>query len=340
MKFLIESHIPYIKGLIEPFAEVQYLEPEEFTPQTVADADAIIIRTRTTCNANLLDNSKCQFIGTATIGTDHIDLQYCRDKGIKVCNAAGCNAPAVAQYVLATIAHFLDADKSASPADITIGIVGVGHVGSIVERFAKECGFKTLLCDPPRAIAEGNGKFVDLNQIAQQADIITFHTPLTKHGEHKTMHLCDQDFLNRLAKCKLMINSARGAVISNNDLAEYLKHSNLAVAIDCWEGEPELNPELLKKAFVATPHIAGYSAEGKMRATAMIIKQINKHFNWNITPQAVNCITPTKGANNVTLQRIAESYNPLDDTIALKNSPETFESQRNHYNLRHEVESR
>ncbi|MBS7375261.1 MAG: 4-phosphoerythronate dehydrogenase, partial [Muribaculaceae bacterium] len=145
MKILIESHIPFIKGLLEPVAQVEYLEPEEFTPQSVACADALVIRTRTVCNEALLAGSRVQFIGTATIGTDHIDLEYCRNHGITVCNAAGCNAPAVAQYVLATIGHFMQQQGIASPTELTLGIVGVGHVGSIVERFARECGFKVLL---------------------------------------------------------------------------------------------------------------------------------------------------------------------------------------------------
>ncbi|MGN0214124.1 MAG: 4-phosphoerythronate dehydrogenase [Muribaculaceae bacterium] len=340
MKVLVESHIPYIKGLIEPYAEVQYLEPEQFTAQSVSQADALIIRTRTRCNNTLLDGSRCQFIGTATIGTDHIDLAYCRNRGITVCNAPGCNAPAVAQYVLSTVARHISATGEALPQKLTLGVVGVGHVGSIVARFAKECGFRVLLCDPPRALNEGPQQFVSLQQIAAEANIITFHTPLTTNGEHPTHHICNEQFLNQLKHCSLLINSARGPVFDTEALVRHLRiNPRLQVAIDCWEGEPNINAELLQRAFVATPHIAGYSAEGKTRGTAMVIDQLNAHFGWHIQPKAVDPKTPTAGAANVTLQRIAESYNPLVDTQRLRTAPSDFEAQRNHYDLRHEVES-
>ena len=341
MKVLVESHIPYIKGLIEPYAEVHYLEPDEFTAASVADADALLIRTRTRCNSALLDGSRCQFIGTATIGTDHIDLDYCRSRGIAVHNAPGCNAPAVAQYVLATVAQHMAHIGAAMPQQLTLGVVGVGHVGSIVARFASECGFRVLLCDPPRASRESDGhNFVSLSQIAAEADIITFHTPLTSDGEHPTHHMVNEHFLAELKQCSLLINSARGPVVNTSHLLEHLRlNPQLQVAIDCWEGEPNINPELLQRAFVATPHIAGYSAEGKTRGTAMVIEQLNAHFGWNIQAKQVDASTPTGGAANVTLSRIADSYNPLDDTRRLRNAPHEFEAQRNHYALRHEVES-
>lgn len=340
MKILIESHIPFIKGLLEPVAQVEYLEPEQFTSQSVADADALIIRTRTVCNEALLAGSRVQFIGTATIGTDHIDLDYCHRQGITVCNAAGCNAPAVAQYVLSTIGHFMQHQGITSPDQLTLGIVGVGHVGSIVERFARECGFKVLLCDPPRAEAEGSQQFVDIRTIASNADIITFHTPLTRSGANATFHLCNKELLSSMNHCQLLINSARGAVVDNLHLAMHLEtHTMPSIAIDCWEGEPNIRPDLLERAFVATPHIAGYSAEGKKRGTAMIIEQMNRHFGWDIKPEAVDTCTPTRGASNVTLQRIMASYDPALDTQTLKSAPHTFETLRNHYPLRHEVEN-
>lgn len=340
MKVIIESHIPYIKGLLEEVAQVEYLEPEEITKPRVAQADALIVRTRTHCNEQLLAGSKCQFIGTATIGTDHIDLDYCHSAGIKVCNAAGCNAPAVAQYVLACIGHWLKTQPPTTrDSQLTLGIVGVGHVGKIVERFAQESGLKVLLNDPPRALAEGTEKFVGLDVIAKECDIITFHTPLTKNGEFATHHLCDNNFLRSLAKCKLLINSSRGAVVDNQALAQHLTTHNLSVAIDCWENEPTLNPTLLSQALIATPHIAGYSQEGKKRGTAMIIEQLNEYFGWNITPPEISPITPTAGATGVTLERITQSYNPLIDTALLKASPAEFERLRNFYALRGEVHS-
>lgn len=340
MKVLIESHIPYIKGLLEPYAQIEYLEPEQFTAQSVKDADALIIRTRTRCNEQLLQGSRCQFIGTATIGTDHIDLDYCRHNGIDVRNAAGCNAPAVAQYVLASVWQYMQSYYITQPGNLTIGIVGVGHVGSIVARFAQECGFQVLQCDPLRAQHEKSNVFCELSQLAEEADIITFHTPLTREGDYATYHICDEHFLGSLRKCKFLINSARGPIVQSEALVKYLRNNDMQVAIDCWENEPNINSELLQRAFIATPHIAGYSAEGKMRGTSMIIQQLNEVFGWDAKPLSVNASTPTKGAVNVTLERIATSYNPLTDTIALKSHPDKFEDLRNHYNLRHEVESR
>ena len=340
MKIVIESHIPYIQGLLEPYAQVCYLETDQITAEALRDAQVLITRTRTKCNEALLRHSAIQMIATATIGTDHIDLDYCRSRGIAVHNAPGCNAPAVAQYVLATVAQHMAHIGTTHTQALTLGVVGVGHVGSIVARFASECGFRVLLCDPPRALRENSQQFVSLSQIAAEANIITFHTPLTSDGEHPTHHMVNGHFLAELKQCSLLINSARGPVVNTSHLLEHLRlNPQLQVAIDCWEGEPNINPTLLQRAFVATPHIAGYSAEGKTRGTAMVIEQLNAHFGWNIQAKPVDACTPTGGAANVTLSRIAASYNPLDDTRRLRNAPHEFEAQRNHYALRHEVES-
>jgi erythronate-4-phosphate dehydrogenase len=338
MKIIIENHIPFIKGLLEPMAEVSYLAADEITAEAARDADILLVRTRTKCNENLLAGSKCKFIGTATIGTDHIDLNYCSKHGITVRNAPGCNAPAVAQYVISSIGNWMKLHGLTDCTALTVGVVGVGHVGSIVARWAKEIGFKVMLNDPPRQKAEGNDGFSSLTEIAKQADIITFHTPLTKDGEYRTWHMCDKNFMTSLQHCGLLINCARGGITDTDALLSALKaDASLDTAIDCWENEPRINSNLLERSFIATPHIAGYSAEGKMRATSMMIEEINRNFGWNITPQKV--LTPLKGANNVTLRRVMKSYNPLDDTSRLKASPDSFEQQRNGYSLRHEVEN-
>jgi len=158
MKIVIEKNIPFIKGLLEPWAEISYLAPEEITPQNMADADALITRTRTRCNRELLEGSRCRFIATATIGTDHIDLDYCKEAGITVANAPGCNAPAVAQYVFASIAEVMKRqDDLRTPEELTLGVVGVGNVGRVIARWGRILGMKVLCCDPPRAEAEGAG---------------------------------------------------------------------------------------------------------------------------------------------------------------------------------------
>ncbi|MBR5101899.1 MAG: erythronate-4-phosphate dehydrogenase, partial [Muribaculaceae bacterium] len=253
MNIVIESHVPYIAGVLEPWANVTYAPI--ITHDVAMDADVLIARTRTRCDARLLNATPVKWIGTATIGTDHIDLDYCQTHGIEVVNAPGCNAPAVAQWVMASIGQWMRYKGEAMQQGLTIGVVGVGHVGSIVARWARQLGFNVLECDPPRARREG-GEFVDINTIARDSDIITFHTPLNMTGEDCTLHLCDSELLAQ-TNAKLIINAARGAVCDNGALLSW--HGD--VALDCWENEPKISRELLDKAFVATPHIAGYSLQ-------------------------------------------------------------------------------
>lgn len=338
MLILIESHIPYIKGLLESVASVRYLEPEAFTPEAVAQADALVVRTRTRCDAALLDGSRVRHIATATIGTDHINLDYCRTHGITVSNAAGCNAPAVAQYVLASIATMMRRHGSLQPRDICLGVVGVGHVGSIVARFAEQCGMRVLRCDPPRQQAGHPGPFHSLDTIAKSCNVITFHTPLTRDGDCPTWHLCDARFLQSLRQPLMLVNSARGPVMDTGQVLAYASaHPETALAIDCWEGEPDINRQLMRRALIATPHIAGYSAQGKTRATAMAVEALCRHYGWHISVPQVPATMPAAGARNVSLSKIAASYDPAADTAALKAAPDAFERLRNTYRLRDEV---
>lgn len=338
MKIIIEANIPFIKDILEPVAQVEYLSSDKIAPETVKDADALLVRTRTECNEHLLKNSKCQFIGTATIGTDHIDKAFCESAGIRVHSAPGCNAPAVAQYVISAIGYNIQNHiiPHYSLHSLTIGIVGVGNVGSIVARWAESLGMKVLLNDPPKKRATGDNKYVSLDIIKEQADIITFHTPLTKTGIDKTFYLCNDDFINSTARKPFIINSARGAIADNNALLKALTDKKISgLAIDCWENEPDINNDLLNKAIITTPHIAGYSLEGKMRATSMILEELKNHFNLDIDIPVIN--KPATGSEDITLQDVMESYNPILDSDNLKNSPEKFEYLRNTYNYRKEV---
>lgn len=341
MKIVADSKIPFLKGLLEPVAqEVLYVPGSDITNEVLRDAQVLLTRTRTRCDRHLLQGTAVKFIGTATIGTDHIDLDYCSHNGITVVNAPGCNAPAVAQWVHSTILQWLSAQPAPLDHPLTLGIVGVGHVGSIVARWAHQLGYRVLLNDPPleeqatdtnSELLTLKSKLIDISTLHCKCDIITFHTPLTRDGDYPTWHLCDEAFLNGLQRCRLIINAARGAVCDNEALLRWQGD----IALDCWEGEPNINRELLEKAFVATPHIAGYSLQGKQRGTSMIIEALNRHFGWNITP--VQASTPLKGAENVTPQTIIDSYNPLIDTAHLKSAPTTFESLRNNYPLRNEL---
>ena len=332
MIVVIDNHIPHIQGLIEPYAQVRYSEPDAITREAVMDADVLIVRTRTRCNASLLDGSRVRFIGSATIGTDHIDLAYCASRGITVRNAPGCNAPAVAQWVFCSINAWMRHRGIPNPDGLTLGIVGVGHIGSIVARWARQLGFTVLLNDPPRENMGGSRDdiFSPLDELQQRCDILTFHTPLTRNGQWPTWHLCDKAFLDGLARCSLIMNAARGPIADNAALLNW--HGD--VALDCWEGEPSISPALLDKAVVATPHIAGYSQQGKQRGSAMMLEALNQHFGWDIPIPVIEA--PATGAAQVTLDGIAASYDILADTASLKAALQDFESLRNHYPLRNE----
>lgn len=330
IRVIIEGKIPFVPSRLGEIARVSFLPPEDFTPEAVADADALVVRTRTRIGPGLLAGSRVRFVATATIGMDHIDLPWCRSRGITVTNAPGCNAPGVAQYVLASI---MEQGFVPGP-DVTLGIVGVGHVGRIVERWARALGFSLLLCDPPRAGREGGEGFVDLDEIGRRADIVTLHTPLTLTGPDTTMHLIDEKFLSRCARRPLIINAARGPVVDTVALCRAIDLGSVRrPVIDCWEGEPEISGELLARAAVATPHIAGYSLEGKMRATRMALDSLTDFFGLEALPPMDADLSV---ASAPSAEAIARSYSPSVDTARLKASPGSFEDLRNNYSYRRE----
>lgn len=332
IRLIIENKVPYVKGLLDDYATVRYLAPEDITPKAVREVDGMIIRTRTECNEELLAKSECKIIATATIGTDHIDKEYCDRRGITVVNAPGCNAAAVAQHVFASLLHTINRPLSG----YTIGIVGVGHVGIIVARWAEGLEMKVMLCDPLRKAAEGGDLWCDLADIAREADIITFHTPLTTEGEHATFHLADEAFFNSLKRSPIIINTARGAVVDTLALNN-AKDAGLTgpLIIDCWEGEPTIDTGLLSRASIATPHIAGYSKEGKIRASQVALDAMSTFF---MMPRVeVKEPLPPAPARYVSTAGILASYDPTPTSEALKAAPGDFETLRNSYVLRHEV---
>lgn len=332
MRIVIEDKIPAIKGIFEPFADVVYLPATEISHENLKESDALITRTRPYLGASLLEGTKLKIIATATIGTDHIDIDYCKKTGIKVTNAPGCNAPAVAQWVFASIFSIIG-DKYTG--NQTIGIVGVGNVGKIVSKWAKDLGFNVLENDPPRALNEPNKEFYTLHEIAREADIITFHTPLITDGLFPTDHLADSDFFNSLGRKPVLLNASRGQVVDTTALIEALDTGLVStVAIDCWEWEPKISLVLLDKATIATPHIAGYSKEGKLRATATAVKAVSDELGIPVTPSFnIPLFNPER---KISKDIIMQSYNPFIDTLALKENPELFETLRNEYVLRRE----
>ena len=336
LKVIVERNVPFLDALAG-LADVSYLPYPEITPDAVRDADALIVRTRNRCDAALLEGSRVSFIATATIGTDHIDLPWCASAGIEVANAPGSNAPGVAQYVFSSLMRVINRPLR----QYRIGIVGVGHVGSIVERWARAIGMEVMLCGPPRQQTEGGAHWHTLDELARHADIITFHTPLTHSGAHPTFHLADAAFFNSLRRAPIIINSARGPVVDNRAWAEALRAGIAGPAIiDCWEGEPRLDPALLALASIATPHIAGYSIQGKQRASQMALSALCRHFDLPDTPVtdaagAPIVIAPCAGS--ITEAAAINGYDPTADTAALRANPDDFERLRNTYALRPEL---
>lgn len=336
MKVIVDDKIPYIREALAQVAdEVVYLPGASFTREVVADADALIVRTRTRCNRDLLAGSRVKFIATATIGYDHIDTTYCKEAGIQWTNCPGCNAGSVEQYVHSVLL-LLKREKGLSLKDATLGIVGVGHVGSRVARMAKELGMRVLLNDPPRA-DRGEEGFVGLDVLAKECDVLTFHTPLYKEGIYRTYHLVNNELLFSLKRKPYLINSSRGEVVDTASLLAALSAGKVKDAIiDTWENEPEINKDLLKAAYLATPHIAGYSADGKANASRMSLEALCKFFHidasFEIVPPALPCMDIPDDEDEAFLQR----YNPTRDSEWLKNDPEKFEWFRGHYPLRRE----
>lgn len=341
MKIIVDNKIPFIKDAIGQIAdEVVYAPGKDFTPQLVRDADALIIRTRTRCNRKLLEGSQVKFIATATIGFDHIDTEYCREAGITWTNAPGCNSASVAQYLQSSFV-LLQELKGIKLSEATIGIVGVGNVGSKIINIAQEAGMRVLLNDLPRQDKEGKQGFHSLQTIAEECDILTFHVPLYKEGIYKTFHLADDAFFQSLKRRPVIINTSRGEVIETNALLSALETGIISDAIiDVWENEPNINLTLLNKVFLGTPHIAGYSADGKANATRMSLDSLCRYFS---IQASYHIIPPPPEQPQLAATTLPEAYlqmyDPRRDSDALKAHPELFEKLRGDYPLRREKEA-
>jgi len=351
MKIVIDDKIPFIKGVLEPYAEVVYLSGAKIAHSDVADADALMVRTRTRCHEALLKNSSVKFITTATIGYDHIDTKWCETNGIVWTNAPGCNSGSVHQYMASALAT-LSTHFGFKFEEKTLGVVGVGNVGSKVAKLGKALGMEVLMNDPPRAKKEGPAQFVPLDEILSQSDIITLHVPLNCSGAYHTYHLFDDDTFKCLPRRTILINSSRGEVVENLALKNVLKSGRIgAAALDVWENEPDINLELLPLLNIATPHIAGYSADGKANGTAMSVQALSRFFGLPLTewqpsevPAPLQPLHFELDCRGKTLQQclceaIWHTYAVNDDDGLLRASPETFEKQRGDYPVRREFEA-
>ena len=350
MKIVIDDKIPYIKGALDQVAEVIYWPGSKTTHEIVKDADALITRTRTICNESLLKGSNVKFIATTTVGYDHIDTEYCKNAGIEWTNSPGCNSESVNQYVASALQAWA-MRKREDLTGKTIGIIGVGNVGTRVAKTCKTIGMNVLLNDPPRERIEGSEQFVSLETIQKEADIITLHVPLEMDGLDPTFHLADEKFLQNLTKKPLLINACRGEVFDTEAVYNALEANDISgVILDCWENEPELDLELLNLAEYGTPHIAGYSKDGKANGTKMCVQAVSRFFNLGVDdwqPKNVdlpeNTIIEIDGTQrreySIIAEAILSTYDIENDDELLRESPHLFEKFRGDYPVRREFDT-
>lgn len=341
MKLVADINIPYLKGVLEPyFDEVIYLPGGQITSNVVKDADTLLVRTRTNCNENLLKGTKVKFIASATIGYDHIDTNYCKLNGITWATAPGCNAGGVLQWVVTVLLH-LSQKKNISLSGKILGVVGVGNVGSKIAKAGEALGMKVLCCDPPRKRKENLSDFVDFETIINQSDFITFHVPLNTSGADTTYQMANNEFFKKVKKNTIILNSSRGEVVNQSSLVDAIKDGKItAAALDVWEGEPKVSPEIIKFIDIATPHIAGYSLEGKVNGTKMIVDALSKFFNlgiepWSPSPNPVDKRIQLDSPLDIQ-STVSGSYNIMSDDNSFRGNPDNFEKLRNEYNYRRE----
>ena len=341
MKIVADSKVPFLKGVFEPFAEVVYIDGGKITHNDIIDADAMIIRTRTRCDASLLDGTKVQMIATATIGMDHIDLDYCAGRGIEVYNAEGCNAGGVMQYVFSAL-YGVAARKAIKLDEFTFGIVGVGHVGKMIEKMARYLGFNVLRCDPPRAAAEGPEGFCSLEYLLANSQIVTMHVPL----DDTTRNMADKSFFDLMPVGSIFINASRGEVVDEEALIQSLPKFG-AVIIDTWKNEPHINQALVDMVDIATPHIAGYSYQGKQNGTAASVQAVARHFGieslYDFYPEADKLghepvLLDLKGKKQGEVAAVFQYNYPIfTDDFRFRMEPGNFERMRSDYQYRREI---
>ena len=322
MKFLIDENIPYAHEFFADLGEVQRFAGRELKSEQLIDADVLLVRSITKVNAELLSQAnKLQFVGTATIGEDHIDKALLKQKGIHFSSAPGCNAVSVAEFVISAL-YVLAEKYNFELTDKTLGIVGVGNIGKVLQKKAQALGFKILLCDPPRAKQESCDDFVELNELLAKSDIVTFHTPLTRDGDNPSFHLLNEHNIQLLKQDVVLVNASRGEVIDNRALyQEVLRRQNsnelaIKLVLDVWENEPNPMPELIDHCDLVSAHIAGYSLEGKARGTEMLYHKVCELFDFDNNKQ-LSDLLPAHPVTNLTFDKMPETQNELKALIHL-----------------------
>ncbi len=341
MKIVADVDIPFLEGVLEPYAEVVYKKGLEIGRDDIMDADALMIRTRTKCDAALLDGTRVSMVTTATIGMDHIDLDYCASRGIEVTNASGCNAGGVMQYVFSAL-YGVAARKGIKIDGSTIGIVGVGNVGKRIESMAEYLGFRVLRCDPPRAEKEGPEGFCSLEELLSEADIVTMHVPL----EEGTRGMVNEDFFTLMKPGAIFINAARGEVVNEKALLAAVPKLG-AIVIDTWNNEPDVNEDVIDAVDIATPHIAGYSYQGKLNGTALAVRAVARHFAINELmdfypedefAEHEPLLLDLKGKNQGEITAVFQYNYPIfTDDFRFRMEPHKFEKLRSEYQYRREI---
>lgn len=342
LNIVIDSDIPFLEGVLEPYASISYVKGTQIDSSAVRNADALVVRTRTKCGRELLEGSKVKLICTATIGYDHIDNVYCSAAGIKVANAAGCNARAVLQWVAAALNHIAE-KQGWKPGEKSIGVVGCGNVGSLVAYYAGIWGFDVKCCDP---FLEKEGRldpvgrsFVGYESIIKSSDIITFHVPFTREGEYPTYHMADDRFFENIKGGTVILNSSRGEVVDTVSFRQAAAGGKCFAAVDTWENEPDIDPVLLEKALAATPHIAGYSIQGKANASAIAVRNIAEYFGLPLSgwyPEGVLRSNPEDITWSELRRTIPGYFDIVSQTDRLRSCPADFEDIRNSYDYRQE----
>ncbi|NDV68063.1 4-phosphoerythronate dehydrogenase [Dysgonomonas sp. 25] len=346
MKIIADKDIPFLQGVAEHFGEVEYIAGIDFSNARIQDAEVLITRTVARMDEAMLKGTNVKLICSATAGFDHIDTAYCDANDIAWRNAPGCNSSSVEQYITSSLL-ILSARHKFDLKGKTIGVVGVGHVGKKVAAACEVLGMNVLLNDPPRRRQEpDNESLVLIDEIKEKSDFITYHTPLTKEGIDETYHMVDERFLSSLGKKPFIINAARGGIVDTQAMKLAIKTKKVAgVVVDCWESEPYIDLEYMEMADIATPHIAGYSADGKANATRMALTALADFYGLDKEPiKAVTPPLPPKkmidldsfSSNNRVFEAILETYNPMTDHERLVGSPDSFRQLRNNYPLRRE----
>ncbi|ANI61456.1 erythronate-4-phosphate dehydrogenase [Pseudomonas sp. PvR086] len=355
MLIVADENIPLLDAFFEGFGEIRRVPGRSIDRATVEQADVLLVRSVTNVNRALLEGSNVRFVGTCTIGTDHLDLDYFQQAGITWSSAPGCNARGVVDYVLGSLLTLAEIE-GVDLAQRTYGVVGAGEVGGRLVKVLQGLGWNVLVCDPPRQAAEG-GDYVSLEQIIEQCDVISLHTPLDKQGPQATWHLFDKNRLNQLKPGTWLINASRGPVIDNAALRQVLlQREDLQAVLDVWEAEPEVDVALAELCVIATPHIAGYSLDGKQRGTAQIYQAFCK-FLGQPEQVSLNDLLPAPWLSAVTLNADTDPawalamlcrgvYDPRRDDADFRRSlvgnvseqRAAFDALRKHYPLRREID--